>query len=71
MQVLDRLVVIAAGITHFGTFAAGEFLTEPRYFAELVLRLPAGWQKRNLQAALRVPVVHGVSEHPHVVACVW
>lgn len=68
----DRPVVIAAGITHFGTVAAGEFLTEPQYFAELVPLLPADWQKRNLQAVLRVPVVHGVSGHPHIVATyVW
>jgi hypothetical protein len=68
----DRPVIVAAGITHFGTVAASEFVTEPQYFAELLARLPADWNKRNLQAVLTVPVVQGVSGHPHVVAVhVW
>lgn len=68
----DRPVVVAAGITQFGTVAAGEFLTDPQYFSELSPMLPRGWQTRNLQAVLRVPVVHGVAGHPHVVAThIW
>lgn len=68
----DRMVVVAAGITHFGTAGAGEFLSEPRYFSEVVRRLPADWQKRNLQIVLRVPVVEGTSGHPQVLTTeVW
>jgi len=68
----DRPVVIAAGITQYGTMAAGEFLSNPEYFAEAVAKLPRGWEKRNLQIVLRVPVVHGASGHPRVLAThVW
>lgn len=68
----DRPVVIAAGITHFGTMAAGELLSNPAYFSEVVQQLPRGWQKKNLQVVLRVPVVQGASGHPRVLATqVW
>ncbi len=68
----DKMVVIAAGITHFGTEGAGEFLSDPAYFAEAVPRLPPDWQGRNLQIVLSVPVVGGASGHPRVLATdVW
>jgi hypothetical protein len=68
----DRPVVIAAGITHFGTMAAGEFITNPEDFPEAVGQLPGGWRRKNLQIVLRVPVVHGAAGHPRVLAThVW
>jgi hypothetical protein len=68
----DRPVVIAAGITHYGTMVAGEFLTNPDYFAEAAAKLPSGWQRKNLQFVLRVPVVNRVGGHPQVLAVqVW
>ena len=68
----DRVVVVAAGITHFGTAGAGDFLSQPAYFAEVIPRLPHDWPTRNLQIVLRVPVVQGTSGHPEVLAThVW
>jgi hypothetical protein len=68
----DRPVVIAAGITQHGTMAAGEFLSNPEYFSEAVPQLPLGWQKKNLQIVLRVPVVNRVPGRPRVLAAhVW
>jgi hypothetical protein len=68
----DRMVVIAAGITHFGTAAAGEFLSDPSYFSEAIPQLPPDWHRRNLQIVLSVPVVHGAIGHPRVLAThVW
>lgn len=68
----DRLVVLAAGITQYGTMAAGEFLADPEHFAEATARLPDGWQKKNLQIVLRVPVVHRVPGRCQVLAThVW
>ena len=68
----DKMVVIAAGITHFGTEGAGEFLGDPAYFAEAVPRLPPDWRTRNLEIVLSVPVVDGASGHPRVLAThVW
>jgi hypothetical protein len=68
----DHPVVIAAGITEYGTLAAGEFLSTPEYFAEVALRLPRGWESKNLQIVLRVPVVSHVPGHPQILATyVW
>jgi hypothetical protein len=64
----DRMVVISAGITQYGTAGAGEFLSNPEYFAEAVPRLPRDWPQRNLEIVLSVPVVHGASGHPRVLA---
>jgi len=68
----DRMVVIAAGITQYGTAGAGEFLSDASYFSEAIPQLPRDWRHRNLQIVLSVPVVHGASGRPHVlVAHAW
>jgi len=68
----NRPVIIAAGITRHGTMAAGEFLTNPVYLANAVAQFPPGWQKKNLQVVLSVPVVNRVAGRPRVVAThVW
>jgi hypothetical protein len=64
----DRPVIIAAGLTQYGTIGAGEFLTNPQYFSEAARRLPANWQKKNLQIVLRVPVVNRISGRPRILA---
>jgi hypothetical protein len=64
----DRMVVVAAGITHFGTVGAGEFLSNPQYFAEAKRWLPRDWERKNLEFVLRIPVVQGSSGHPQVLA---
>jgi len=68
----DRPVVIAAGITQYGTMATGEFLTTPEYLSEALSKLPGDWRKNNMQIVLRVPVVHGTPGRPRVLAThVW
>jgi len=68
----DRQVVIAAGLTQYGTIAAGELLSNPEYFAEAARQFPRDWQKKNLQIVLRVPVVNRVSGRPRILAThVW
>jgi len=68
----DRPVIIAAGITQYGTMAAGEFLSNPEYFADAVRQLRRDWPKKNLQVVLRVPVVNRISGRPRILATeVW
>ena len=68
----NRPVIIAAGITHHGTMAAGNFLVDPDHFADASAKLAPGWQKKNLQVVLSVPVVKGVAGRPRVIAThVW
>jgi len=68
----DRPVIIAAGLTQYGTIGAGEFLSNPSYFSEAARRLPKDWPKKNLQIVLSVPVVNRISGRPRVLATnVW
>ena len=68
----DRPVMIAAGLTQYGTMGAGEFLTNPEYFSEAARRLPNNWEKKNLQIVLSVPVVNHTSGRPQILAThVW
>jgi len=68
----DHAVVSAAGITEYGTRAAGEFLSTPEYFEEAVSRLGRNWETKNIQIVLYVPVVGRVPGHPRVLATeVW
>jgi len=65
------LVVTAAGITPFGTAAAGEFLTSPDDL-ERALGHVADWSNRSLQIVLETQVIGGAAGAPHVVAThVW
>jgi hypothetical protein len=68
----DRPVIIAAGLTQYGTIGAGEFVSSSEYFSEAVRRLPKDWPKKNLQIVLSVPVVNHISGRPRVLAThVW
>jgi len=68
----DRPVVIAAGLTQYGTLGAGEFLTNPEYFSEAARQLRKDWPRKNLQIVLSVPVVNNISGRPRVLATyVW
>ncbi len=75
-RVLDRTtkqpVIVAAGITRYGTLAAGEFLTSDSYMAELDRVAPRGWEHRNIQIVLSAQVIRGSSGAPEIVAThVW
>jgi hypothetical protein len=68
----DRPVVIAAGLTQYGTLGAGELLADEQYFSDVARRLPSNWPKKNLQIVLSVPVVNHISGRPRVLAThVW
>jgi len=68
----DRPVIIAAGLTQYGTIGAGEFISNQAYFSEAARLLPRDWQKRNLQIVLSVPVVNRISGRPRILAThVW
>ncbi len=64
----DKMVVIAAGITHFGTIAAGEFLTDPAHMAALIRRAPPDWARRNIQVVLTTEVIGSGSGAPRILA---
>lgn len=71
----DCPVIIAAGLTQYGTIGAGEFISNSEYseyFSEAARRLPKAWPKKNLQIFLSVPVVNRISGRPRILAThVW
>lgn len=71
-RVLDlttgRVVVTAAGVTQYGTAAAGEFLTNPEYLSQAIRQAPRDWQHKNVQVVLETKVIDGTAGPPHVLA---
>jgi len=64
----EQVVVVVAGITHLGTQAAGEFLTNPEYFAEAVKRAPRDWSRRNMQIVISAKIMKETAGPPQVLA---
>jgi hypothetical protein len=64
----EQTVVIAAGITHYGTHAAGEFLTNQAYFSAALVAAPRDWYRKNMQVVLSTKVISGAHGPPKVVA---
>lgn len=64
----EQTVVIAAGITHYGTHAAGEFLTNQAYFSEALSQAPRDWYRKNMQVVLSTKVISGANGPPKVLA---
>jgi hypothetical protein len=64
----EQWVVIGAGITQFGTVAAGEFLSNPTYFDAALKTAPGNWYQKNMQVVLSVKVMSGTAGPPNVVA---
>ena len=61
------MLVEIAGITQYGTDAAGDLVTNPDLMAE-ALGGQSGWQTKNLQLVLKVKVISGAPASPKIVA---
>jgi hypothetical protein len=64
----EQTVVVAAGISVFGTFAAGDFLTRREEMKKLAAIAPRGWEKKNMELVLSTDVIRGRSGPPNIVA---
>jgi hypothetical protein len=62
-----ELLIAAAGITQYGTRAAGEFLTSPQLIAALAASAPSDWPKKNLQVLLHTKIVDDTPGPPNIV----
>ena len=68
----ERVVVTASGIASYGTIAAGEFLTNPKYLAMIAQQAPAGWERKSIQVVFSTRVFNGNAGPPRIVAIhVW
>jgi hypothetical protein len=61
------MLVEIAGITQYGTDAAGDLVTNPDLMAE-ALHGAKDWQNKNMQIVLHVKVIFGAPSSPQVVA---
>jgi hypothetical protein len=62
-----ELLIAAAGITQYGTHAAGEFLTSPQLLAALAAKAPSDWPRKNLQVLLHTKIVDDTPGPPSIV----
>ena len=62
------VMVIVGGLLKWGTVAAGEFLSDPKYMEEVARQAPANWEHRNLQIVIGTKVFNGNSGPPRVLA---
>ena len=68
----NNIIVEITGISHYGTEAAADLVTNPALLQEALRRLPAGWQQKNVQIVLHVEVISGFPSVPTIVAThVW
>lgn len=63
----ERMVVLAGGLTGYGTMAAGEFLSNPAYMKALSKHMPQNWERKNVQIIIATKVIAGKSGPPRVV----
>lgn len=67
-----QMLVAAAGITQYGTRAAGEFLVDNALMDETFGKLDAGWSGKNQQVLLHTTVYKGTPARPKVLAAhIW
>ncbi|HVU46847.1 MAG TPA: hypothetical protein VHD85_12010 [Terracidiphilus sp.] len=64
----EQMVVVAAGITVFGTTAAADFLTNRHEMKKLEAIAPPGWENKNMEIVLSTDVIRGRSGPATVVA---
>jgi hypothetical protein len=63
----ERMVVLAGGLTGYGTMAAGEFLSNPAYMETIANGAPGDWARKNAQIVIATKVIQGKSGPPRVV----
>jgi hypothetical protein len=59
-----RMVVLAAGLSHYGTEAAGKILTDSSSLQKALRNASEDWPTRNLQLVFRVEVFGKTAGEP-------
>jgi hypothetical protein len=63
-----QVLVQVSGISHYGTEAAADLITDAGLFQQALRNAPDDWQKMNIQIVLHVRVISGGPTAPSVVA---
>lgn len=67
-----QVVLIAAGITTYGTQAAAECLVDRHCIGQITASAPSDWPRRNIQAVLHTRILGNTPGPPRIVATrVW
>ena len=70
--VTERMVVLAGGLTGYGTVAAGEFLSNPAYMETITASAPGNWAHKNVEVLISTKVINGKSGPPKaLIAHFW
>ena len=65
-------VLVVAGLGPYGTEAASEFVASPQYLDQILKKMPAGWENKNVEMVLRSDVIDSKTGPPVLVATnVW
>ena len=68
----NNMIVEIAGISHYGTEAAADLVTNPALLQDALGKMPAGWEQKNVQIVLHTEIVAGFPSVPTIVATyVW
>ena len=71
-RVLDpttgHVAITAAGLSKYGTAAAGEFLGKPEFLEQFSAKAPKDWYRKNMQLVLSTSVVGTSAGPPQVIA---
>lgn len=62
----NQLTIVAAGLGHYGTAAAGDFLLSPQSLRDLDHVAPKGWSGKNIEVVLETLVVDGHAGPSHI-----
>jgi hypothetical protein len=67
-----KVMLLAAGLTQFGTEAAGHFLTDPKRLNDTLRKIGGNWQNRNLEIIFHAKVVENSTSASELVASyIW
>jgi hypothetical protein len=65
-------MLIAAGLTQFGTEAAGHFLVDPDGLSDTFRKIGKNWQNRNVEIVFHAKVVENATSASELIAWhVW
>ena len=63
-----RVAVTVAGLSKYGTAAAGEFLSTPGYMEQITQHAPKDWDRKNIELVIATSVVGRTSGPPRILA---
>ena len=61
-------VLVIAGLGTYGTEAASEFVVSPQYLSQLLSKVPADWENKNLEIVIRTDKINGEAGPPYLVS---